>query len=408
MLSTLRGNQITPTSRWRAKSRILVLASTADLNCPTEWGLVADKIDPFVTALFGEDYEVVPCLAPFQGTSPPPTYRGYKRSERLLLRSAALAAIKALLRSFSRDKEYPRDHSFRFLVWESFLEGLQPDLIMGIGLDHSLLRAGHASGRPCVEVQHGLLGRGTVSRYWPQSTLRESDRPSLVLAWDEHYVNELRAKCIDGVSAGPGTNYMSHGFLPLVSDGLGSLSSCQPEPQVPSAYSTRKVLVLGYWNHPENPTSIPTQALELLQRAAASSIQLRFVLRIHPVIAASSADVRRVRHLLQEQFPGAELHDPRQVGLFESLRTCHLVLSGPSATVFEAAMLGLRTCIWGSYAEGDIPEELDKYVTKLSDNAEIALEQVLETLSLSAARPYQPENSPVAAIRERLEVLLSP
>lgn len=405
-LSALRGNQIKPKTRCRGKTRILVLISTANLNCPSERGLVADKIDSFVSAIFGEGYEVFPCLNPFAGPGPHPTALRYRRSERVLLRSAAMAAIRLLLQTRSRHGDYPRRRSLRFLVWELFLEGLQPDLVMGIGLNHGLLSASYASGRACIEVQHGLLGRSTISRYWPRSALGESDLPSLVLAWDEHYVDELRDKCIDAVSAGPGMKYLeSTGLLTVANVEPERINDPESKAQDSPVYRNSRLLVLGSWGPSVSQMSLDQRSLDLLRIAAAKSADIEFVFRLHPVIAASS-DADRIQGELRREFAEVEIHDPRHVGLLDSLRSCKLILSVPSATVFEAAMLGLRTCIWGSYAEGDIPDELRKYVVNLSDDVEVAVEQVLEGMRLPISSNYQPLNSPITVVRERIQVLM--
>ena len=404
-LSALRGNQITPKVQCRRKKRILVLISTADLNWRSERGLVADKVDSFVSAVFGEDYEVFPCLNPFAGPGPHPTALRYRRSERALLRSAAMAAIRLLLQTRSRHGDYPRRRSFRFLVWELFLEGLQPDLVMGIGLNHGLLSASYASGRSCIEVQHGLLGRSTISRYWPRSALGESDRPSRVLAWDEHYVAELRDKCIDAVSAGPGMKYLeSTSLLTVANVEPDRINDPESKAQDSPVCRNSRLLILGSWGPTVSEMSLDQRSLELLRIAAAKSADIEFVFRLHPVIAASS-DADTIQAELRREFPEAEIHNPRDVGLRDSLEGCSLASAGPSATVFEAAVLGLRTCIWGSYAEGDIPDDLFKYVINLSDDVEIAVEQVLEGIRLPRSDNYQPRICPIAVVRELIQTL---
>lgn len=405
--SAFRGDQATRGRDRAGKRRVLLLIATANLNCPSDQGLVADKLDPFAVALFGEDYELVPCLVPFSGPSPGPTFLGYKRTERILLQGAISAAAQMMRQIASpRRKIPPQPRRFRSFLWQGVFERLRPDLVMGIGLQQELLAAGHEYGVPSIEVQHGLLGRNTIKKYWPNSSSGASQRPSLVLAWDDHYVNEMRAQGIDAVGAGLGLQFLQSSGLPQSAEEPISNETFTSGAQVFSAYRPHKLLVLGSWRPTGSDTLLPERTVELLRFAANSSTDIEIAFRLHPVVAASPSTARNVVTLLRHQFPEAEIHDPRYVSLINSLTGCAALLARPSATAFEAAMLRVRTCIWGNYAEGDIPDNLGEYIVSLDEDPEIALPQILEVFRLNPPPPYQPENLPLSIVRNRVKNLL--
>ena len=367
------------------RKRALIVVSASDVNCPSSRGDIADKIDPIVMECLERDFEILPILHPLSPTLARKTALGYRRSERVM----ALGLIRAVLRSWGTRSRRHADRNLAKLkesAWTDLLNEFGVDLVAGIGLGSSLLHAAACKSVPSIEFQHGCLGPKTVELCWPSNAVRGSHLPNLVLTWDAEYSRHLATRGMASVVTGPAYTFAR------VASPCGP-----PEPRSrvnalhKGASSSRRVLILTSWGAP-GPFGLLDENILTLADALQERLGVfRPVFRLHPVVAASSRLRRAAERHLLVRYPECAIEDPRHKDLRESMVEAQVIMSSPTAAVFDAATVGKRVLISAGFAEGDMPAALTPYFEVLHPDPKQALDQALEGLQASEVAPYVPQ-----------------
>ena len=404
LLSVLRGGQYSPRQHDHLQSRklVVVFAHPNDLNCPTELGLTADKLDPWLRVLFESSDDFVTVFHPFTGPFRERTLHGYLRTERLLAASFMKVLLSPIWCSW---RTLGSRGMLRARMWSSFLRQVNARLVIGIGLDQIMVEGAHHVGIQCVEVQHGLLGPSTIDMYWPPAGEADRKGPDLVMAWDRSYQSNIEAAGLTAITTGPAL--LAKDLLVNVDaqESLGDPLHRNWDLREASGDKVRKLLILLSWGQHGTLGVFDPIFESLIGELAGQLDASRFIFRLHPVVAAHHTKSVEVRTMLLERFPGCSIHSPRDFSFEHSCQGCYALLSRPTASIFDAAVLGVRSFVVGGFKPAEIPEDLIKYVSELNGDTSSMISSLVTDGANLVLEPYRPETESLSVIRDRIQEL---
>lgn len=378
LVGPIRGGQI-PLRSSLNKPRVLVLIDQGHLNSPGRAGLMAGMIDAYATGLRDRGIGVSYVLTPSVRWKTPKSREGYLRSETLVLQTVARLILReagGILR-FRRPAIGSEDASRAFS--ERLLDATSAQLVMGIGLFPALMRVLNQRGLIGIEFQHGILGEETIARYWPTSMQASGGAPSAIVTWDELY----------------STNARSHGFAALSVQKQRWVDVPLRDPVGETVSHDRvnnTLLVPCQWGYGvETGTAFGVLKRDVFELVVAFSHEFgssNVVVRLHPHTVAQP-HYAEVVSWFEEQMPGVHVSNPHTRSLVDDLRSSRMLVCGPSATVFEAACLGVRSVVLGTFASDELPDELVR-TGLVAIQPHLDQSELRRLWLLPDPKPYQP------------------
>lgn len=339
-------------------SDVLVLLDHGHLNSPGPFGLEANKVDCYVRALRASGLIVTCVLTPLHHWRFPKTREGYLRTERLLTKAFA-SSVRATFRSSSPHRHGTGlgRHSLGLIYSEALIRRTQARAIMGIGILPELAQVALMNQIPTVEVQHGILGSSTLNLYWPEPIRASGGAPRAIATWDKSYAELASRIGYASVAVGGTLNLVPSD--PTKRHSRWGSSAATPEHEVPR----RRLLVVCQWGYAngdgEKHGVLKRDVIDTVGKFIGEFGSELVLVRLHPHTAARQ-NAERVAAWIHSQLPGVQVSNPRSRSLTDDLRESRLILGGPSATVFEAASMGVSSLVLGSFARDELPPNLVK------------------------------------------------
>ena len=237
------------------------------------------------------------------------------------------------------------------------LEGLYRELIrtsdsqavLAIGSSEALVRACNSVGIPCIEIQHGVINKEVIQRYWPGGQC-----PTMLLSWDSH-----TSQIAGEMGILPWT--VGHPYVNLgptkarIQPALGS-SVC-----VSLSHSARPA---------EDPWGCFPQGLaEAVDLLIERKVPL--FIRLHPHWAERPLQAKLLTRWIHRRFGVVRVDNPRQISLRETIAASFLNLTNHSASWFEFALSGRPTVMINSIMAKDIGGQASKIQIWQSGNSPI-------------------------------------
>ena len=308
-------------------SSILVVIPKAGLDTPSGVYLKSSKLDAYISK--GTERGLRFSCVPLPGEA----MIGIK-TEYLFLKLPKMiqfwlfSGFSLLLRIFGlhviRSKVLKAKSKSLTKAWARVLNLISAKAVVGIGLPEELIELCSKREIPSIEIQHGLFDRVDLHKYW------STHKPSHILCWDEYSASEAKAVASKAIVVGH----------PISIERKFFMSSIRQELNDPSRTRTRFCVALSYGDQDgEGPDgniskSVTLEIDELVSRGFIP------VFRIHPVTAQTRRSLRKTSSWINNRWPEAEIHNPREKSLLDSINTSDFLLTKSSSTALEFSILG--------------------------------------------------------------------
>jgi hypothetical protein len=313
-----------------SRKNLLVVCSRADLATPSSFGLISDKLDPYIQHAMDEGWRVKVVFNPGSQNYNGQTPYDIVKYPWIVLRGKFLTMVRFLFRgvigreSLTLGALKSNWRQARCDSWAGVLEKLSPALVIGIGLMGELVEQSRMKGIPTVEVQHGLFQSGDLERYWSRST------PDMFFAWDSFSSEIARTRGMESFVTG---HPIAEQFW----------KSSQQNQSMYSATLERQQMICFSLSWEEEGTVDPFFTMKkelviLVDRV----IKLGYVpvFRLHPVTSNNRVLTLIMSAWLKRKWPLCVVNVPRNTSLSETVIDCIGMVTFSSSTALEFGVAG--------------------------------------------------------------------
>lgn len=306
---------------------VLAVFSLADLNSPSSFGSIADKLDAYFTdgEVLGITFHKI--LLPGESscfTRSSYSFVKFPKVMRFWFYSLQSFVWSKIGFTNRRSNSLLRKSRSLRASWTIVLNRFLPRAVIGIGLPQELLELAEEFGIPTIEVQHGSLSEETFRRYWPQV------RPDWLFCWNSQTMEKAEELGFQAMKVGHPINQS----LALTAEESSHKEICAGR-----RTGERYFLVALSWGVKNSVD--PVGALHLKVKDALVEIMRNGytpIFRIHPVVSSKVYASRSLRNWIKNEWPGSIVHDPRETSFLKSLVFSDFLLAFESAAAFEFSL----------------------------------------------------------------------
>ena len=304
---------------------VLAVFSLADLNSPSNSGLIADKLDAYFVDGQKRGLDFKKILLPGESSlfaKSSYNFLNFPNVGIFWLFSFVSFGLFHLRLASIRTKVLKLKSKALGRSWEKVLLKTSPVVILGIGLPQELLEVANELAIPTIEVQHGSINRDSCLRYWP------SFRPSLFFSWNDFTRNLATEFGVPAIAVGhPFTQNYRRAFIEPAK--VGSAHSLESE---------FFCVALSWGVHGSTDPFGTLQPIVVQAIEEIVNCGLTPIFRIHPVTSRRFFGSKQLKKWLKARWPGSVIHDPRNTELLKSIVPSRFLLAFESSASLEFAL----------------------------------------------------------------------